>query len=312
MLSRVAENIYWLTRCLERAEGMARLVSASSQLQLDLPMHVPLSWGSLIDILGGDEDPAENGYGNNEKSVMRYLISDPGNPGSILSSVRQARENARVTRDLLPAEVWEYINALYHYVKDNADGLTSRRKRQDFLHQVVQHSLQITGQIHGSVSRGPGHQFMALGRVLERADMTTRIIDVRYANLFPVDDETMGAYSSVCWMSVLKSLSAYEMYRHDVHGRISGAEVVNYLIKSAQFPRAVAYTLYRAEECLNTLPNGDACLEELDVLRDRLDTTEFTGMSPERMHGLIDDLQRGLGRVHSQITNTYFRFHLAA
>lgn len=311
MLSRVAENIYWLARYLERAEGTARLVSTSSLLQLDLPMNVPLSWSSLVDILGGWPAFQAGGHVNDERGVTRYLISDGGNPGSIISCVRQARENARVTRDMLPSEAWEAINELYLYVRENASSLTSRRRRSSFLNRVILHALQISGIMHGSVTRGPGHQFMSLGRYLERADMTTRIIDVRYASLIPMDD-ALSAYGGVCWMNVLKSLSAYEMYRHDIHGRITGHEVTNYLIKGTEFPRAVAFTLNRARTCLQRLPNADGCIEKIGELRELLDATEFQGMSPENMHLFIDHLQEGLGAAHDEITRTYFRFRATA
>jgi len=309
MLSRVAENVYWLARYLERAEGTARLISASSLLQLDLPMSVPLSWASMVEILGSQEAFDASDHDDDEKGVMRYLISDATNTTSIFSCVRHARENARTSRDMLPSEVWETTNALYLFVKDNASGLTSRRKRHDFLQTVIDFCQQIAGIMHGCVTRGLGHEFLTLGRYLERADMTTRIIDVRYGNLFPLGDDTLDAYSGVCWMSVLKSLSAYEMYRHDVTGRISGPEVTNYLIKGKEFPRAVAYSVYHVEECLNRLPNGDDCLEEMDLLRAMIEGTELTGMSPERMHTFIDDVQRGLVNAHRQIINSYFRFH---
>lgn len=307
MLSRVAENIYWMARYLERAEDTARMVTASTHLLLDLPRYVPLSWGSMVDILGAAEALKALELEPDERGVMRFLINDARHAGSLLSIVRSARENARVSRDILPTELWEGINGLHFYVRESAAQAGSRARRLEFLQQVVLRCQQITGVIHGSLSRGPLYQFMSLGQYLERADMTTRIVDVRTANLLPGDSEALGAYANVGWMSVLKSLSGYETYRHEVQARISGAPVVRFLLQDPHFPRAFCHCLRRVENRLEELPNARKPLECVGLARQRLDTARLEPLDLAYMHLLIDELQRDLNDVHAAITETYFR-----
>ncbi|ABI56128.1 alpha-E domain-containing protein [Alkalilimnicola ehrlichii MLHE-1] len=309
MLSRLAENIYWLARYLERTEDTARLLLASAQIQMDLPAGMPMSWQSLLEILGASEPYRAEHGSENEPTVMRFLISDTGYPGSIASSAHSARENARVTRDLLPREAWEAINGLHHLVQAHEAGIASRRRRYDLLAAVVAQCQQIQGVLHGSVSRGPRYQFIALGRYLERADMTTRILDVRYASLFPVDgDDGDAYYSSVCWISVLRSLSAYEMYRQDLHGLVRGRDVVHYLLQGERFPRAVGFALSRIRQCLGELPAREGPIARLTELQSVLADANLSGLSPQEMHDFIDSLQQGFANLHGEVVHAYFRF----
>jgi len=307
MLSRVAENVYWMARYLERAEDTARLVIASTHLLLDLPRYVPLSWGSMVEILGASL-PRELEEAPDERGVMRFLITDASHPGSLVSAVRMAREDARVSRDMLPAEVWEAINSLHIHVKENAAQAQGRAKRLEFLREVVLRCQQINGVIDGTVSRGELYRFLALGQQLERADMTTRIVDVRAARLLPGDSELLRPYIGVVWMSVLKSLSGYEMYRHQVQSRIRGPEVVRFLLKDPCFPRAVERCLARLAEMLEDLPNGERALECVGLARQRVRSARLEPLDLAGMHRLIDDVQCDLCNVHAAIADACFRY----
>ncbi|RLK50918.1 putative alpha-E superfamily protein [Alkalispirillum mobile] len=310
MLSRLAENIYWLARYLERTEDTARLLLASAQIQMDLPSGMPMSWHSLLEILGASEPYRARHGSENERAVMRFLISDPAYSGSIAASVRSARENARVTRDQLPREAWEAINGLHYLLQEQApNAIASRWRRNDLLAAIAAQCQRIQGVLHGSVSRGPRYQFIALGRYLERADMTTRILDVRYASLFPMDgDGNDSYYSSVCWISVLRSLSAYEMYRQDLHGLVRGRDVVHYLLQGERSPRAVGFALARIRQCLEGLPNHQQPAARLEALQAVLATASLVDLSPDAMHEFIDGLQQGFAALHGDVVQTYFRF----
>ncbi|WP_312914369.1 alpha-E domain-containing protein [Candidatus Competibacter phosphatis] len=184
MLSRVAQNIYWMARQIERAEDTARIINVNSNLLLDLPRNTTFGWLPLIFIVGAEKlffekDPNRLA---DETAVVKFLISDRDNPGSIISSLAAARENLRTTRDTVPQDAWEQVNGLYIYARDH---VPTRRGRFEFMRRVIHGAQQINGMLSGAMSRTAAYDFVRLGRYLERADMTTRILDVRSANLLP-------------------------------------------------------------------------------------------------------------------------------
>ncbi|MCC9003169.1 MAG: alpha-E domain-containing protein, partial [Candidatus Competibacter sp.] len=184
MLSRVAQNIYWMARYIERAEDTARIINVNTNLLLDLPRNMTFGWLPLIFIVGAEKQFFEKDPNRlaDESTVVKFLISDSDNPGSIISSLASARENLRTTRDTVPQEAWEQINGLYIFARDH---VPTRRGRFEFLRRVIHGAQQINGMLAGSMSRTAAYDFVWLGRFLERADMTTRILDVRSANLLP-------------------------------------------------------------------------------------------------------------------------------
>ena len=186
-----------------------------------------------------------------EKSVMRFIVSEAKNPSSMLTSIARAREIARTVRDILPREVWEQINELYLYVGEHAAEAAAKRTRYAFLSHVTQRMQTLTGMFEGIFSDGDALSFLTLGRNIERADMTSRIVDVRAAAMIEAgDEEELLPFESVLWMSVLRSLSGYQMYRLQTRERVHGAGVVRFLLADDHFPRACVCCLRRAEETL--------------------------------------------------------------
>ncbi len=306
MLSRVAENIYWMARYLERAEGGARMMATSSQMLFDLPRETPLSWGTMVDILGAGEKFAELEFEPTERDVTQFLLKETRFPNSLASVVRQARENARVCRDILPGELWEGINDLHYFVGETLPRVRSRSARYDFLQQVISRCQQVEGIVHGTLSRNTLYSFMMLGQALERADMTSRIVDVRSANLLPKD--AADIYSSLGWMSVLQSLSAYEMYRHEVQVRIRGQAVVQFLLRGTRFPRSCHFCLSCVETSLTQLPRAEKPLRRLREIIDRLEREHLQADNLDSVHRFVDLFQQELGTLHEAITDSYFRF----
>ena len=221
MLSRVAENIYWMARYIERAENIARLINVNTNLLLDLPKSANVGWVPIIEILGSGQLFNEQYDTPDERNVLRFIISDQKNSGSIVSSLNSARENARTIRDIIPRESWERINDLFMVAKSNAQSGIARKHRYDYLSSVITGAQTITGQLAGTMLHDVGYDFLRMGRNLERTDMTTRIIDVRSGDLLEHEHEALTPYESIQWMSVLKSLTAYQMYRRSVQTRVS-------------------------------------------------------------------------------------------
>ncbi len=306
MLSRVAENIYWMARYIERAENTARLIMVNTNLLLDLPKAVQLGWQPIIEILGTHDYYHQENDNYDERQVLKYLISDPNSPSSILNALRQARDNARTIRDIIPREAWEQINDLYHVAKSNATSGYSRKGRFDYLQRVILGAQTITGLLSGTMLHDTGYDFLKMGRNLERADMTTRIIDVRSADLLP-EHEALTPFESIQWMSVLKSLTGYQMYRRTIQERVSRPYVLQFLLKDEAFPRSFYHSLLEVKSCLRNLPRNRDAVALLDKVGDKVLRADQAILKQDEMHMFIDELQKGLGDLNAVIRDTYFQ-----
>jgi uncharacterized alpha-E superfamily protein len=310
MLSRVADNLYWLARYVERAENLARLVEVNANLMLDLPKELAPGWQPLITITGAEAEFSERAKDTSERAVVRFVVADDKNPGSMVASLAQAREIARTIRDILPREIWEHVNELYLYVSEHAAEAISKRTRHAFLKHVTLGTQTITGMLEGIVNEGPALWFMAIGRNMERADMTSRFVDVRAVGMLPVHGSPLRPFATIQWMSVLRSLSGYHMYRLKTRQRVYPAGVVSFLLADEDFPRACVCCLKRTEEVIKQLPNSDSLLRRLARVRRAVAHTPFETLDPNALHGFIDRLQLALARANDELARTYFRGEL--
>ncbi len=310
MLSRVAERIYWLGRYMERSENIARLVNVNSNLLLDLPSGVRVGWGSLIDISGTGNYFERDTQLADEKTVVQFMLVDKNNPASLINSLSWARENARITREIMPMEAWELINDLYHYIRDRAERVASRRDRNMILLHVISSVQQFTGLLAGCMSHNNGYDLIRIGRNLERADMSTRIVDVGLVNLLPHlssgTSEASEPYDNILWMNVLRSLSGYQMYRQQVRDRVNANAVVKFLLQSEDFPRAVAHCLKQLEQCLWGLPNSEKVLACIVDLQQKLELANLDQLLQQGLHEYIDEIQLEIGNLHFRIAETWF------
>lgn len=305
MLSKVAERVYWMARYIERAENTARLINVHHGLLLDLPADANIGWEPLLEILACRQAyEATESSVTDERALQSFIITDEENPSSLLSSLHQARENARTTRDLMPNEAWRAVNELLLFAEDKLTKEVAR-KRHDVLTQIVGRCQAINGLLAGTMSQGAGYQFLRAGRNLERADMTTRLIDVAAAILMPGQTELKRYYNTL-WMAILRSTSAYQMYRQHVRRRVSGPDVIAYLFKDTEFPRAVSHCLVEVEHSLSRLPRPDTALATLAKSYSRLRDVDTMALDIGGIHKLIDDLQLDIARVHSVIHATWF------
>ncbi|MFY0641320.1 MAG: alpha-E domain-containing protein [Bermanella sp.] len=306
MLSRVASNIYWLGRYLERAENTARIMNVNSNLLLDLPKDIRLGWEPILEILTSNDDFKSKYNGATEANIASFIIADKNNPSSIISSLYHARENARTIREIIPREAWEQINSLYLLAKDGEANALNRRHRYSYLNKIILNNQTITGILAGTMTHDEGYDFLRLGRNLERADMTTRIIDVRSASLLPDIEDRQSPFENIQWMSVLKSLTGYQMYRREVRLRIKRQDVLRFLFLNPKFPRALNHTLQQVKECLDDLPNGQEVITTLNSLKNMLESSKPEMLDQDALHTFIDDIQLGLSKVHDKTSSTYF------
>ncbi len=306
MLSRVAENIYWMARYIERAENSARLIMVNTNLHLDLPKGVQPGWHPIIEILGCEAYFLENNADFNERTVLKFLIADPKGSSSILRCLQLARENARTIRDIIPREAWERVNDMHMMARSNAASGYSKSGRYDYLQKIILGAQTITGLLAGTMLHDMGYDFLRMGRNLERADMTTRIIDVRSANLLP-NHEGLTPFENIQWMSVLKSLTAYQMYRRNIQIRVRRTDVLKFLLKNKNFPRSLYHTLLEVKSCLRHLPRNEEAITLLNEVGKKVLRADQAILEQDKLHHFIDEMQLGLADLNQSITRTYFQ-----
>ncbi|MDH3915097.1 MAG: alpha-E domain-containing protein [Chromatiales bacterium] len=305
LLSRVAERSYWAARYLERAENSARVVSVFGTLMLDLPQEAGFGWPTLVDINGSKELYADLYPTPNSRSPLRFLISDANNPSSIRASLRMVRENIRTTRDIFPSEAWRSVNELYLYSKESLGGGISDRRRHEVMARIVSGCQQLNGMLASNMSHGPAYQFLRIGRNVERADMATRVIDVAASSILQGRDE-LTPFTNAVWMAVLRSLSAYQMYRQYVRRRIVPGDVIAFVLLDDHFPRAWRYCLKQLETALRRLPRPEDALRAVARLHRQTDELDFAAMDHAGLHEWIDLVQLELGVVHVAVQQTWF------
>jgi len=309
MLSRVAENVYWMTRYLERAEDTARLINNMSSMLLDMPYDVEVDWFELVKVVGAEQHyTALYPDKDDEHTVMRYLITDTRNPSSIMVCMNAARENARVTRDIIPNEVWEQANELYHYTQERAKGAVTRRKRNDFMSGLIRRCQTMTGIMMGTLTHDAAYQFLRIGRNLERADMSSRIIDVAAGSLLSDEEDYNPAFATVRWINVLKSLNAFQAYRMQGYIGVNSSDVLDYLLNQQLFPRSMGHCLHEISGCLKTIPRPRAARMQINRMIKELEEVNTKKLKRSELHHFIDEFQKSIGELHQVIADTYFRY----
>ena len=304
MLARAAEKLYWMARYLERAENTARLINSTTHMLLDLPPGASFGWTNLIEVAGLDNAFHQHYPEANEDAIMRFLIEDNRNPSSILSCVQYARENTRTLREVLPAEMWERINSLYLYLRDNA-ACRSRRDRYMVLNNVIEQRHAIVGLVSGTMAHDLAYHIIKLGRNIERADMTTRIIDINSAVRLPQDAVLREITQERIWMSTLNSLSAYQTYRRLISMHVHSDEVVHFLLHDLRFPRSVEHCLGEIESCLKLMPESQS-VQAIIARFHSENRKNFDSTDVQALHNHLDDLQEKLAEVHTELAYRYF------
>ena len=261
MLSRVANSLYWMSRYVERAEDAARFVDVNLHMILDLPADATEQWEPLV-ITTGDEKLFAQCYGEaTRENVIQFLTFDKKNPNSIFSCLRAARENARSVREIISSEMWEQVNTFYLMVTDPGAEERVKEEAYDFLHEIKMASHLFEGLTNATMSHGEGWHFCRLGRLLERADKTSRILDVKYFILLPSVWDVGTPVDDIQWAAVLRSASAFEMYRKRYH-LLTPDHIVEFLLLDREFPRSAYHCLVQADESLHAIsssPIGTFC-----------------------------------------------------
>lgn len=311
MLSRVADSIYWMSRYIERAENVARFISVNLNLSFDLPGGSDQQWWPLV-MATGDEDLFRKRFGEaTQRRVIEFLTFDRQNPNSILSCLFAARENARSMREVISSEMWEHINRFYLVLKDTKSLTAALEDSYEFYEQVRMSGQQFLGVTDATMTHGEAWHFCRLGRSIERADKTSRILDVKYFILLPDVSDVGSPFDDIQWRALLRSASALEMYRQR-HGRTSPVNVVGFLVLDQEFPRAILYCLGQADKSLHAIagsPRGSFTNlpeQRLGRLHSDLAYRRAEEIVASGVHEFVDDLQLRLNQVGEAICESFF------
>ena len=309
MLSRVADSLYWINRYVERAENVARFVEVSEALALDCPPGSAEPWLPLIEASGERELFDKLHPGGGPLEVVEFLVRNPDNPSSVVNCIAIARENARQIRDVITTEMWEQLNGTYWSLQEHEFW---QQPPQEQLREVRRACQLFYGITDATLSRDLSWQFSRLGRLLERADKTTRILDVKYFLLLPSHERVGGVLDELQWIALLRSAGAYQMFRQSQQRAIEPEAVAGFLLLDPHFPRSVRYCLERISETLRIVrgnplsgpPDNLECLTGLTLAR-----WSFTRIEELIAHGLheaIDQLQQDFNAMHRLIEQRYF------
>jgi len=316
MLSRVANSLYWMSRYIERAENIARIVDVNLQLLLDLrdlnEKRLAEHWLPIVQTTGDEEQFFALHKKATAQNVTEFLVFQLDNPNSLVSSICQARENARMVRDQVTVEYWEELNRLYWFVKTPQARQVWRESPSDFFQQIKASSLHLIGLAYSTLNRNEGWWFMEAGKFIERADKTSRILDLRYASLPEKGaPKTVSQEDALEWSAILRSCSAWDAYK-SIHGaEVNPMLVADFLLLSPDFPRSVRFSANRLNLSLRVIsgvPEGRFCNEAEKLAGRLLAEFQFTDINEvfhQGLHQYLDILQLKLNNIGAELFNAY-------
>ncbi len=300
MLSRTADHLFWMARYMERAENLARLLDVTWQMSL-VPQSEEAanqSWNAIIALNSLEDAYAAKYSAVNGENVLRFMVSDPDNFSSIHSCLRMARENAHAVRGTLTTEMWETLNSTWLEARGKPFEALFNAGIGDYFEWVKMRSSLTRGTTLGTLLQDEAYQFIRLGTLLERADNTARILDVKYHVLRPQGEEEEGATDFYQWAALLRSVSAFEVYRKVYRDVITPERVAELLILRSDMPRSLHF-------CLNGV------IKNLDLIANSHsgETQRQAGLLHAQLHyGRIEDiLAQGL---HEWLTDFMDRIYL--
>jgi uncharacterized alpha-E superfamily protein len=296
---------------MERAENVARFIDVNLQMMLDLPSGSNQQWRPLVSISGDDAVFASRYAVASRENVIKFLALDAENPNSIVSCLRAARENSRTVREAISSEMWEQVNTSYLAVNAAASSQTLIHSPYSFFNEVKKASQLFDGVAEATMLHGEGWHFYRVGRLMERADKTSRLLDVKYYILLPSVADVGTPMDDIQWAAVLHSASALEMYRKR-HGHIAPERIVEFLVLDHEFPRSIHHCLTASNDSLHAIsgtPVGmyrNPAEQRLGQLRAELAYADTEHIIKGGLHEFLDGFQTRLNLVDQSIFDTFF------
>lgn len=320
MLARDADSMYWMSRYVERAEHVARLLLVNSNLLMDVGELAPAlqqrQWQSVLTILRADADfpPAPPGQAPRPMGarVVQYMAFDPANLNSLLNCLARARENARGIRENISSEMWECLNTLYWFVQSGEARQRFEEAPDGFYRHVMNRSMLFQGLADQTLTHDQGWHFAQLGKYLERIDVTCRVIEAKFGMLRTTDKALAGALRNIHWMAVLRSCCSIESYRRRHVGDMDPMRVASYLILEREFPRSIRFAVDRAHDAITAIRAEvnplaiDVAERILGRLDAQLEYGEMSEILAEGIPAYLQKIQDGVAEAALTLQRSYF------
>jgi uncharacterized alpha-E superfamily protein len=311
LLARDAEGLFWMARYLERVENLARLIDVTQSFES--PGYESEAWFGLIRINADEKNFSERGFSPDADRVKRFYLLDGGNPTSVPRNIEDARTNARTLRPLMSTEMWRQINVFHRFISH----LTPADLEGDSLSRLctkLREGVQAhTGITEGTLYRDQGWYFYHLGRVIERADQTTRMLDIKYTTMLPRDGEAKRVAELTQWNAVLRAAAGYHAFKRHARANFHAEDVVDFLLRDASSPRSVLLCVRRVEAYLDDLrriyglSRSHEALEAAEYLREILTEKSISHILATGLHDYLDVVQIHLQILAGAIGRAFFR-----
>jgi uncharacterized alpha-E superfamily protein len=310
LLARYAESIFWLARYVERAESLARILDVNATFARD--RRGAQDWLPVLH-LNADEARFKAIYGTpTPEAVLRFYVTDHTNPTSIAGAIASARENARALRPLISTEMWAQLNVFHKWLGELGPAALIPSNITRLLNRIKEACQTHTGITDGTLHRDQASYFYRLGRFVERADQTTRLIDLKYHALLPSPTDVGSPIDVGQWDVVLRSAAAHHAYLRVVPGGVTPAGVAGFLLLHLRFPRAVAFCVSEANRVLgilrsrHELSGGAAAAESLGALNASLGALTIDEIIASGLHEFLDQVQSQLIAATNDLAAVFF------
>ncbi|MFD2161087.1 alpha-E domain-containing protein [Paradesertivirga mongoliensis] len=310
MLSRVAANLYWLSRYVERSDGILRMLKINYASAQD-SIH-EFSWRPVIKLYTKLEDESLDKIEHDSRDVLLYMIAGKENPNSIINMITLARENARSVQDHITKDLWQCLNEYYHLIKDNK--LISFLKKDDpisALDILIRQGMLYGGTAEATMERGEGTSFMNMGKYLERSIQSADILDVKFGT---INNDPDLLTDTSYWKHLLLSLGGYELYLKTYRQGFEAENVLELVVLNNDFPRSVLYSVNQVAQHLERLRinNNISEIKEITMLIGRLESrikySTLTSIRQEGLHPYLYSIKKDLYDIGDALNVQYFAY----
>ena len=312
MLSRIADSLFWMARYMERTDGMLRMLKINLITALDRSGQANFNWQPVLKIFTSLPAEEVERLSLNSDEVLRYMIFNKENENSIRCIVGKARENTRGAQDHVTKEVWESINGFYHKLNDpDLEKAIARGEQIVMLSSLINQYLHFTGVTEVTMPRGQGWNYLNLGKFIERGVITADILDIKFSNM---SNDLANPSDVPYWRNLLLSLNCYELYLKRYQGSLDGQNVADLAILNAQFPRSLAYCLFRLDRTIQHLADeypesSDQVKKIIGRLRAKVEFADVESISGAGLHTFLTEMKLNFYQFSNALGRTYFAYN---
>lgn len=310
MLSRVADSLYWMSRYMERSDGILRMLRINyAYSQDDIP---DFTWRAVLKIFSFCEEEDIVKMERNGREVLRYMVLERENTNAVFNLVTQSRENARSVQDHITKELWQCLNEFYHSVRDQF--LSNSLRIEDpisVMDGLIRQCMLYYGTAEITMARGEGFYYMNVGKYLERAIQAVNILDVKFSEQ---NYDLNGTHDPIYWRYLLLSISGYELFLRSYRSTLEPRNIIDQIIWNENFPRSILYSIVRLQRSFEKL-EIDHQLESfkklkflIGKLKSRVQFSDIQTLEAEGLQNYLQDIKNGLLEIGTAFNHYYFAY----